>query len=374
VRFRGQNLKPKTIFPFLLNKMNYQFHPVADLFPLMNDGELDSLAENIFLFGQRESVLLFEGMVVVGRNTVLACERKDIEPKVADFRGGEREVVSFVIRMNLRRASLSESQRAMIAARLVEMRPEDLAELASGETRLSPEDAAAKLLNVSRSHIEHARLVLEKGVMEIVEKTDDGETSLLEAVKLVKVSKCKQMRMQQRGRDKKRKLAEQRVIEITASEDKTCLLCRKENDLTQEDLIRHLIELRRRFPKYARYFSPILEEFQDEQISGDVRSAYDKILAAIDLGIQEPGQIYAKTKLEKDMFDAGVSYLIEFGAIEAVEQGGKPEAARGQRKTLLRRKFKLVKDSKPESSNSRQQVTETNRRAFRSAERRLANG
>src|SRR5258706_14802421 len=60
--------------------MEYEFHPLANIFPLMTDEEIDALGEDMLKQGQREPIVLFEGMILDGRNRYNACLRKGIEP------------------------------------------------------------------------------------------------------------------------------------------------------------------------------------------------------------------------------------------------------------------------------------------------------
>jgi ParB-like chromosome segregation protein Spo0J len=50
-----------------------QFHPAANEFPLLDDKRLAELSENIRQTGQRETIKLFNGQIVDGRNRFRAC-------------------------------------------------------------------------------------------------------------------------------------------------------------------------------------------------------------------------------------------------------------------------------------------------------------
>jgi ParB-like chromosome segregation protein Spo0J len=98
-------------------------HPYADLFPMMTDAELDLMAADI-KGGQRSPVILDQhGLVVDGRNRLAACERAGLEP-VTEVRTfpDDRAVLAFIVSANLHRRHLSETQRAMIAARIATMK------------------------------------------------------------------------------------------------------------------------------------------------------------------------------------------------------------------------------------------------------------
>lgn len=93
-----------------------QFHPLADIFPLVEGAEFDELVADIKLHGLHEPVVLFGGKVLDGRNRLRACEAANVAPTYTVYTGDDP--VSYVVSLNLRRRHLNESQRAMVAAKL----------------------------------------------------------------------------------------------------------------------------------------------------------------------------------------------------------------------------------------------------------------
>jgi len=94
-------------------------HPLAELFPLMNDAEIAVLAADIKANGVRAAITLLDGMILDGRNRHRACEIAGVEPKFREHKGGDP--LAFVLSANLHRRHLTASQRAMVAANLENM-------------------------------------------------------------------------------------------------------------------------------------------------------------------------------------------------------------------------------------------------------------
>lgn len=95
------------------------FHPLANLFPLIEGDEFAALVTDIREQGLREPVTLFDGMILDGRNRYKACLEAGAECPTQVFTG--TDPVAFVISANLRRRHLTESQRAMVAAKLANL-------------------------------------------------------------------------------------------------------------------------------------------------------------------------------------------------------------------------------------------------------------
>jgi len=50
-----------------------EFHPIADMFPPMEGEEFDAFVADIKANGLLEDIVLFEGMILDGRNRYRAC-------------------------------------------------------------------------------------------------------------------------------------------------------------------------------------------------------------------------------------------------------------------------------------------------------------
>lgn len=154
-----------------------QPHPAAELFPLMSGTDLDGLIADIRDHGQREPIIVHDGLILDGRNRYRACQQLGIEPLTTKWdRDGTPE--AFVVSMNLHRRHLNEAQRGMIAARLANIRH---GEVGGTHKRLEtqiPISTAAKMLNVGKSTVDSARVVLHRGTVEEIAAADAGEVGI----------------------------------------------------------------------------------------------------------------------------------------------------------------------------------------------------
>jgi ParB-like chromosome segregation protein Spo0J len=170
-------------------------HPLAEIFPPMLDEAFAELVDDIRENGLREPIIVHEGQVLDGRNRYRACLELGIEPiiKPWDQRGSE---LSYVISKNLRRRHLSESQRAMVADKIANMKRGDN-QHASIEA--CSQNQAAKLMNVSRSSVRRAHIVRANGVPELQKAVEVGAVSVAAAAEIAQQAEKEQRQIVERG-------------------------------------------------------------------------------------------------------------------------------------------------------------------------------
>src|ERR1700733_8806760 len=100
----------------------YEIHPLADIFPMLEETDLKELAEDIKGKSLTAPITLYEGKVLDGRNRYRACDLAKVELRPDQFTQYEGDdALGFVVSKNLPRRHLNESQRAAIAAEIANM-------------------------------------------------------------------------------------------------------------------------------------------------------------------------------------------------------------------------------------------------------------
>lgn len=112
-----------------------------------------------------------------GRNRFKACEELGVKPEFLEYAGNNP--LSDVISWNLKRRHLSESQRAIIAASLANIKLGDnqFTGSANLQTQVS-QSTAAEMLNISPRSVASAKKIQDEAIPEIVEKVKAGDISI----------------------------------------------------------------------------------------------------------------------------------------------------------------------------------------------------
>jgi hypothetical protein len=108
----------------------YLPHPLADMYPLIEGEEFETLARDIEANGLIEPITLFDGKILDGRNRYNAClkARPDGKPfkfGKYDFRNlpADKEPLEFVISKNSHRRHLTQDQKRELITKLLVQRP-----------------------------------------------------------------------------------------------------------------------------------------------------------------------------------------------------------------------------------------------------------
>lgn len=140
-------------------------HPLADLFPLIQGDEFDELVASIRKDGLLQPIMLFDGMILDGRNRYRACKEAGVEPHFERMDGAsEDDIRAYVRAANICRRSLTTSQRAMIIAQL--------------ESAGQPVGDLTRIHDVSDRQVAKARAVLRSGDAEVISLVERGAVSV----------------------------------------------------------------------------------------------------------------------------------------------------------------------------------------------------
>lgn len=156
-------------------------HPACAAFPSPDSQRVHELATRLEAGAPCEPVVVLGDVLLVGRAELAACELVGVAPRLELWGGGE-DPTPWVVEQHLRRARLSTSQRALVAARLA---PLERGQRPRPGALTQPH--AASLLRVSERNVRNARVVLERGSAELVRQVEQGEVSVSAAIERLRV-------------------------------------------------------------------------------------------------------------------------------------------------------------------------------------------
>ena len=168
-------------------------HPYADLFPMMAQSDGLTLRADLEQNGQRERIILLDGMVLDGRNRQAQLEALGlvdgtVPPEGSDLwltryrrflPAQDGNPLAFVLSLNLHRRHLDETQRAVVADKLATLtvgRPKDSKSNSANLQNISRGEAA-QLLHVSERTVASVHAVREHGAPELMAAMERGDVS-----------------------------------------------------------------------------------------------------------------------------------------------------------------------------------------------------
>jgi ParB-like chromosome segregation protein Spo0J len=153
-------------------------HRLANYFPSMGEDEFNELVKGIKENGQLNPIMLYEGKILDGKHRFKACQKLGIEPITKEYKGNDP--ISFVISANIHRRHLTESQRAMLATKMLpelekQAKARSLANLKQNRNKTDPpresldsfgknkrsKDKAGEMFGVSGSTVQRAKRIIE---------------------------------------------------------------------------------------------------------------------------------------------------------------------------------------------------------------------
>jgi hypothetical protein len=165
-------------------------HPLAELFPMMEDSELKELAADIKANGLSQHIVTLDEMILDGRHRFRACHLAHVNPTFTTFKGSDP--LAFVISANIHRRHLSVSQRAEIAARMATAKDGNPTQKATGSNDTGcpvstkpalTNEQAASAMGVSVPSVKRAKQMLDVATPKEVEAVKAGKKTVTEVLK-----------------------------------------------------------------------------------------------------------------------------------------------------------------------------------------------
>ncbi len=163
-------------------------HEIAEVFPMLKEDRLRTLAASIATNGLRRPIVLFEGAILDGRNRYKAAKLAKYETKpkeFVEFEGDWDAAVAFGADENLERRDLDSHERTVCAARMQALkrgRPGENAPRGAFSRA-----AIAERFQVGERGVTRARRVLDKGSPELVAAMESKEIAIKPAAELSKL-------------------------------------------------------------------------------------------------------------------------------------------------------------------------------------------
>jgi hypothetical protein len=181
-----------------------EFHPVANIFPLIEGARFDDLVSDIKAHGLREPITLHpDGRILDGRNRYLACLAAGIKPRFREW-DGDGLAVDFGWSLNGPRRHMTKEEQVIAAGKYAiehesESKARELSNLkvganapvvsvdTTGDYGRSREKAAEKF-SVSEATVGRAVTVLKEGTSELVKAVERGDVAVSAAAVIAKAT------------------------------------------------------------------------------------------------------------------------------------------------------------------------------------------
>ena len=163
--------------------MDYQQHPIGQIYPPLVGQEFRDLVNNIIVAGQQKAIELYDGKIIDGWNRYLACLAAKVEPWVVDVTGEINNgpgPAAWVLQANQFRRHMTPADLAVTAAKFKRL------ESSQGEPITTA--AAAAAVGASVRSTRRAGKVIDEGSDELKEAVDTG-LPLTEAAEIASLPK-----------------------------------------------------------------------------------------------------------------------------------------------------------------------------------------
>jgi N6-adenosine-specific RNA methylase IME4 len=198
----------------------FNFHPLANLFPLMEGEPFAELVADVKKNGLHDAITMHQGLVLDGRNRVRACAAagREITPDKIELFDTWNDPLQWVIAKNVKRRHLNASQRAWIAAEVETLKQHG----GDRKTKTADQDAelhldrpaAAALLNVSPRSVANAALVRSTAEPALRNAVEQGAMTVDLGAKAARLAPALQREVAKRARE-----GNQRIVRVVVKKE-----------------------------------------------------------------------------------------------------------------------------------------------------------
>ena len=231
--------------------MTLEFHPFANLFPLIEGGEFGEFCAGLQKAGRlHDKIVLFEGKILDGRNRQRGCDATGVIAHYRTFNPeAEGDPLAYVVAKNLDRRHLDINQRAMIAADMARLGQGERTDLSPRGEMLPPEKSQAEraeIVRVGKRTVERAEYVADHAAPEVADAVRAGDLPVKTAADLAELPVETQQQIVRET--PKEKLADRARAEVKKAKrgtreadlaDKQRALPQKKYGLIYADIPRH---------------------------------------------------------------------------------------------------------------------------------------
>lgn len=163
-----------------------EFHPVANIFPLMTGAEYEALKSDIAEHGLIEPVWLHpDGRIIDGRNRYRACCDLGLVPEYRTW-SGDGSLVAFAVSLNLHRRHMTSSQLAVVALDILPMLEDEARARQGARTdirEIIPEspgkatDQAATMTGTNGRYVSDAKRIAQTAP-DLIDKVRNGKATI----------------------------------------------------------------------------------------------------------------------------------------------------------------------------------------------------
>ena len=170
-------------------------HPIADIWPMMSDDDLQGLSNDIKHQGLLTPVWLYEDKILDGRNRAKACQMAGVKVETKPYTGDNP--VAFAFSLNEKRRHLSSGARAALAVEAKPLYEAEAKKRQGQRTDLSDanfqqkvaesqsRDKAATDFGTNHQYVNQAEKVKAQAP-EVFEKLKQGKVSMQDAMREVR--------------------------------------------------------------------------------------------------------------------------------------------------------------------------------------------